>query len=320
MPAIGDVTVVMCTRNGLSRGFLDEAMRSVHEQTTTPREVLLVDDGSTDGTASEVRRTYPSVTVLINTGTGLAAARNTGIRAARSTWIAFIDDDVWQPTKLSEQLAQIAASVQPESTIWASRIAFIGKSSGAPFPRCAPVQFASWPACLLKCPASPSGVLFSRELFRRIGPLNECVSNGAVYEYWIRCLAAGATVRFSKNILLHHRRHQLQMTAPSRLFAREFVNETLLLETLLLPYLETLPPALAARFRTARILMSLRLLAMRSGVLSSARYWAGTQMRPARLDLRACAYFILDSAAARAPHGAEHLLRRAAVRLLLADS
>src|SRR5258708_29985390 len=135
MPATSDVTVVMCTRNGLSRGFLDEAMRSVHEQTTTPSEVLLVDDGSTDGTASEVRRAYPSVTVLINTGTGLAAARNTGIRAARSSWIAFIDDDdVWRPTKLSEQLAQIAASVEPESTIWASRIAFIGKGSGAPFP------------------------------------------------------------------------------------------------------------------------------------------------------------------------------------------
>jgi glycosyltransferase involved in cell wall biosynthesis len=316
MPATGDVTVVMCTRNGLSRGFLDEAMRSVHAQTTAPSEVLLVDDGSTDGTASEVRRAYPGVTVLINAGTGLAAARNTGIRAARSTWIAFIDDDdVWQPTKLSEQLAQIAASEQPESTIWASRIAFIGKCGGTPVPRAAPVQFASWPACLLRCPASPSGVLFSRELFRRVGPLNECISNGAVYEYWIRCLAAGATVRFSENILLHHRRHQAQMTDSFGRPALEFTNESMLL-----PYLEKIPPALAARFRTAHILRVLFILAMRRGIPSAARFWADTRLQPARLDLRTCAYFVLDAAAARAPHGAEHLLRNAAVRLLLADT
>src|ERR1700694_96524 len=216
MPVTGDVTVVMCTRNGLSRRFLHEPMRSVHEQTTTPSEVLLVDDGSTDGTASEVRRAYPGVTVLANAGTGLAAARNTGIRAARSAWIAFIDDDdVWQPAKLSEQLAQIAASVQPESTIWASRTATIGKNGSAPVPERAPMQFASWPACLLRCPFWTSGVLLSRELFRRIGTVKERADAGAAYEYWIRCLAAGASARFSENILLHYRRHQAQMTGPS---------------------------------------------------------------------------------------------------------
>jgi glycosyltransferase involved in cell wall biosynthesis len=312
---IGNVTVLICTRNGLSRGFLQEAIRSVHEQTAVPAEIILVDDGSTDGTASEMRRAYPDVIVLSNAGSGLAAARNTGIRAARSEWIAFIDDDdVWHRTKLLEQLTQAGESDKPESTIWAGRTAIIGANRGTPVPERVQVQFASWPACLLRCPVTPSGVLLSRGLLQRTGPFNESLRSGSAYEYWIRCLAAGATVRFSENVLVSLRRHRPQMTDPSNL-----VSTTLTIHAFLSPYIATLPGVLATRIILGRILTDLRMCSLRLGVSSAARIWSETPLRPACLDIRACCYVALDSVAARGPRALGDLLRNAGVRLLLGE-
>ena len=312
-PATSEVTVVICTRDGFSRGFLDEALKSVREQTAPPAEVLLVDDGSTDGTAAEVKRRYPEVTVLANAGTGLAAARNTGIRAARTPWISFIDDDdVWRPDKLAAQMAQATASARPESTIWSAREAAIGESGGSPEPISVPEHLSSWPACLLGCPVPPSGAMLSQKLLQRFGPFEERLSVGAAYEYWIRCLAAGVTVGYSEIILLHRRRHRAQMTDPSRL-----ADVALSLDAMIRPYLAKLSPSLAGRIRQARKLTWFRSLAARCGVKSAARYWAATPLEFGRPGLRTCAYFLLDSAASRAPRAAQRLLRRGAVRWLL---
>jgi glycosyltransferase involved in cell wall biosynthesis len=315
MPVIGRVTVLICTRDGLSRGFLHEAIRSVHEQTSAPSEIILVDDGSADGTASEVRRAYPDVTVLSNDGSGLAAARNTGIRAARSEWIGFIDDDdVWRRTRLFEQLAQAGESDKPESTIWVARTATIGATGNTPVPERTQAQFASWPACLLRCPVTPSGVLISRELLARIGPFNEGLHFGSAYEYWIRCLTAGATVRFSENMLVNLRRHRPQMTDPSNLVAM-----TLTIHAFLAPYIATLPGVLAARITLGRIMTDLRMCLLRLGVSPAARIWSETPLRPVRLDVRTCCYFVFDSVAARGPHALGNQLRNAGVRLLLSE-
>jgi hypothetical protein len=119
---------------------------------------------------------------------------------------------------------------------------------------------------------------------------------------------------FSKNVLLHHRRHQHQMTDPTRQLALE-----LAVETFLQPYLEMLPVTLAARIRLARMLTALRGLIIRCGVRSVKRFWAATHMRPARTDLRAFAYLILDSAASRVPNAVAQRLRSAAVRLLIGE-
>jgi glycosyltransferase involved in cell wall biosynthesis len=313
MPA--EVSVVLCTRNGLSRGFLHAAMKSVCEQTAPPSEIILVDDGSTDGTASAIRAAYPGVTVVANDGAGLAAARNTGIQRASSPWIAFMDDDdVWSREKLAEQMGQIATSAEPESTIWASRTAIIKNSDSAPVPVSTPVQFARWPACLLGCPVQQSGVLFSRQLFRQMGPLNEDVVSGATYEYWIRCLAAGTKVEYSQKILLFHRIHHDQMTSPSRLLAID-----LTFENFLVPYFKSLAPPLESCLRTARLLLALRQLAVHSGFRAARRLWASTLLRPVHLQLRTLTFFVLDSVGSRSPRFAARWLRDLAVRILLEE-
>lgn len=102
------VSVVVPTYNRADR--LKDTVASILAQTVPANEVLIVDDGSQDNTA-EVCRGFPApVRYIHRANGGSAAARNTGMRAATSEYIAFLDaDDVWEPTKLEVQLALHAA-------------------------------------------------------------------------------------------------------------------------------------------------------------------------------------------------------------------
>lgn len=95
-----------------SESFLDESIRSVVEQTFTDWELLLVDDRSSDASASIARgyatRDQGRIRCLEHEGRanrGVSASRNLGLRHARGEYVAFLDaDDVWLPRKLEEQV------------------------------------------------------------------------------------------------------------------------------------------------------------------------------------------------------------------------
>jgi len=85
--------------------YLGDALRSVFSQDYRPLEVIVVDDGSSDG-SGEVARSFPEVILLTQENRGVAAARNRGIEHSRGELIAFLDaDDVWHTSKLSIQVA-----------------------------------------------------------------------------------------------------------------------------------------------------------------------------------------------------------------------
>lgn len=93
-------------------GTIERALKSVLGQTAPPREVLVVDDGSTDDTVDRARSLGdPRIRVIrLPTNSGAAAARNAGCAEAVGEWIAFLDaDDAWHPEKLARQLAVIDA-------------------------------------------------------------------------------------------------------------------------------------------------------------------------------------------------------------------
>jgi glycosyltransferase involved in cell wall biosynthesis len=86
--------------------YIGAAIASALAQSFQPQEVIVVDDGSTDGTAELVRRSWPGVQVLRQANRGSGAARNAGCGAARGEWLAFLDaDDQWLPRKLERQIA-----------------------------------------------------------------------------------------------------------------------------------------------------------------------------------------------------------------------
>jgi glycosyltransferase involved in cell wall biosynthesis len=94
----------------------DEVLRaiaSVEAQTRPPSEIIVVDDASTDDSAEAVASLGDERVRLLRheTNRGAAAARNTGIEAARGDWIAFLDsDDVWDKEKLAHQLSALIAA------------------------------------------------------------------------------------------------------------------------------------------------------------------------------------------------------------------
>lgn len=97
------VSVVIPCYNGAA--FLAETLRSVLGQTYAPLEVIVIDDGSTDNSATIAAGFGPPVRVVRQENRGESAARNRGIALARGDWVALLDaDDLWEPEKLELQV------------------------------------------------------------------------------------------------------------------------------------------------------------------------------------------------------------------------
>jgi glycosyltransferase involved in cell wall biosynthesis len=97
------VSVALTTFN--RKELLSRALHSVLTQSLPPNEIIVCDDGSTDGTQQELAPEFPSIVWLKQENKGVASARNLGIRHARGSWIALLDsDDEWKPEKLELQL------------------------------------------------------------------------------------------------------------------------------------------------------------------------------------------------------------------------
>jgi glycosyltransferase involved in cell wall biosynthesis len=120
------VSVVIPAYNAAAT--LDETLRSVRSQTHHALEIIVVDDGSTDDTrmvAAQHAEVDDRVQVLTQDNAGVAAARNTGWRHARSELIAFVDaDDLWAPTKIERQIQSLQEGGQQVGLVycWFARI------------------------------------------------------------------------------------------------------------------------------------------------------------------------------------------------------
>ena len=125
------VSAIVIVFNG--REFIEEAVASIASQSTADWELLIVDDGSTDGTVALVqdliRRDRARMRLLFHPDRGnhgMSATRNLGLSQARGEYVAFLDaDDVWLPDKLGEQTAILdrdpaCAMVYGRTMIWHS--------------------------------------------------------------------------------------------------------------------------------------------------------------------------------------------------------
>lgn len=105
---MASISVVIPTHNHAS--FLPEALESVLRQRLKPREVIVVDDGSTDRTGEVLGKYAGRIRALRQANRGVAAARNAGASVASGWLLAFLDaDDVWHASKLERQAARFWA-------------------------------------------------------------------------------------------------------------------------------------------------------------------------------------------------------------------
>lgn len=97
------ISVVMPTYNYAR--YIGEAIDSVLAQTRSDYEIIVIDDGSNDGTGDLIKNKYPMVRYFYTKQNGVSSARNLGIKVSKGEFIAFLDaDDVWLPEKLEKQI------------------------------------------------------------------------------------------------------------------------------------------------------------------------------------------------------------------------
>ena len=193
--------------------MLDQAVRSALAQGDVIGEVLIVDDASpvpVDPAAWVDDR----VRVLRHeVNRGAAAARNSGVAAARHEWIAFLDsDDAWHPDKLRLQ----AAALDPADLV-VSVTGWLGTQDGKDRP-IAPAPADTLDAFLRGCWFSPgSTAFFSRAVWDAIGPFDEDLPRLEDYEWFLRLGLAGGRLAVDNRALTAIRRHRT--TDPSRVVA-----------------------------------------------------------------------------------------------------
>src|SRR4051794_35884286 len=178
MAASPKISVVIPAFNAADT--IDVAIRSALGQTYRPLEIIVVDDGSTDATASVAARFGRYVTLVRQTNQGAGQARNTGANTAAGDWLAFLDaDDAWLPQKLEKQ---VALTRDPRVGVVSARARAKSGTSLGPYFHLNDLWKHN--------DIITSSVLVRRSTFELLGGF--CASSYCEdYHFWLRLAAAG---------------------------------------------------------------------------------------------------------------------------------
>ncbi len=192
--------------------LLARALRSVLAQTLPPREIIVVDDGSTDDTQQQVAAEFPQVSYFFQQNLGVSAARNRGLAEASSDWIAFLDsDDEWLPTKLERQMAALA--VEPTLRLCHTDEIWI-RGGRRVNPRRRHAKPGGWVFrhCLPLCALSPSSVVIHRSVFEEVGNFDEALPACEDYDLWLRITARMPVLLVEEALVMKYGGHEDQLS------------------------------------------------------------------------------------------------------------
>lgn len=201
------VSIVITTYN--RRSFLKEAVLSVINQDYQDKEILVIDDGSTDRSFEEVRGL--PLRYVWKENRGISSARNMGINISRGEFIAFLDvDDLWKKGKLTRQLeAMIENQIDISYTdeIWIRNGEHLNqkdrhkKYSGDIFERCLPL-----------CIISPSSVVIKRKILDEVGLFDETLPVCEDYDIWLRITSRYPVLFIDKPLIIKRGGHKDQLS------------------------------------------------------------------------------------------------------------
>ena len=203
------VSVIIPTYNRYE--LLKRALISVFAQTHQPKEVIVVDDGSTDNT-SQIKKDFPNIIYIYQKNKGVSSARNIGIKASTCSYIAFLDsDDEWHEDKLNIQVnfhknnKDILISYTDELWIRNNEIVKIPKK----FVKHGGEIFKE---CLSHCIIAPSATLIHKSLLDEVGLFDESLEVCEDYDLWLRIAVKNEIGLVDEKLITKHAGHEDQLS------------------------------------------------------------------------------------------------------------
>ncbi len=186
--------------------YLAAALDSILAQTWPPLEVIVVDDGSTDGTAHIVAGYGAEVSYIHQATAGPAAARNRGLDSARGEFLAFLDaDDLWHKEKLARQMAHFDA--RPELDLCSAHVENFWS------PDVKREKDRPSDGGLAKTQPGVTPVIVARRaLFDQIGPFDAALMHRDAMEWLSRAVDAEAVMETLPDVLVFRRIHRDNMS------------------------------------------------------------------------------------------------------------
>ena len=187
--------------------YLGEALESILKQSYRPVEIIVADDGSTDGTSTVIVKYGERVLYLKQPNAVSAAARNLGLTAAQGEFVAFLDaDDLWHPEKLERQMARFQARPELDyclahvQNFWVPELIEEEK------------RFRDHRISKALPGYSTCTLLARRALFARVGQFNTAVKHADDTDWFLRVSEHRATMEMLADVLLYRRLHQTNIS------------------------------------------------------------------------------------------------------------
>lgn len=197
------VSVVVPVHDG--ERYLAQALASIFAQDYRPIEVIVVDDGSSDASAS-IASGFPDLRLIRQDNAGVSAARNTGIAAARGAFVAFLDaDDLWLPNKLSRHVTFHLQHPKIGYTVAGVRNFLSDREQPPTWLTAADIGED-------KVGYLPGNLFVSRATFDRVGGFDPDFRVGEGAEWFARAKDAGVLKAILPEVLLLRRAHPANQT------------------------------------------------------------------------------------------------------------
>lgn len=210
------ISAIIPVHNG--ERYVAEALQSVLEQSRPPDEIIVVDDGSTDGTAAVVREFGAEVRCIHQSQAGQGAARNRGVSLCQGDLLSFLDaDDLWVKDKLLLQKEALAR--QPDVDMV---FGFVQQFNSAELDHAARNR--------LVCPPNPmpgyaaGAMLVKRESFLRAGYFETWSRIGEFVDWVIRAEEMKLRSVMLDAVVLNRRIHEANMGTREREFRTDYVR------------------------------------------------------------------------------------------------
>jgi len=205
------VSIIISVWNG--ENYLKEAIDSALSQDYPSKEIIVVNDGSTDSTQTIIDSFGLKIRSLQKANQGVGAGRNSGIGMATGNYLAFLDhDDFWDKTKLTMQMEKMDAT---DPLIFSHVKQFI----------CPSLNAEERSKLIVDEKPSPSyfagNLLISKKRFFQIGPFLEKKTVGEFVDWYARALEEKVPMVMLEQVMLHRRIHRSNMGRQKELYDRK---------------------------------------------------------------------------------------------------